>query len=224
MNLHTLKRDELVKRLRFKCVHSHNGLSHPKCFEQKNMIGERVGFLDIEASNLNAPFGIIYTYCIKELGGKLYSRAVTVEELHNSQYDKPLIKQFIKDATNFERLIVHFGSDRKFDIPMLRSRAELWKLPFPEYKFCYVSDSWAILKNKFKLHSNRLEAACDFFDIPSKQHKLKPKIWLMMITGNRQLMQKAIDYIMKHNVEDVISLEKLWKRIYKYTKLSNTSI
>lgn len=224
MRLANLSKDEIIKRHLWKCVHGHTGIEHPRCYDQQNCVKDRIGFLDIEGSNLNASFGIVYTYCIKELDGQLIKRKIELDDLYKGEYDKNLLKQFIEDCKQFTRLITHYGTDRRYDLPMLRSRAEKYRLPFPEYKFMSVSDTYPILKNKFKLHSNRLETACDFFGIPSKKHKLNSDIWLMMITGNRKLMTKAINYILVHNIEDVISLEALWKRIAKYTKLNKTSI
>jgi DNA polymerase III epsilon subunit-like protein len=154
----------------------------------------------------------------------LIKRAISLEDLHNAKFDKNLIAQFIKDANSFTRLIFHYGNDRRFDLPFLRTRAVKWGLPFPRYKCVYVSDTYPILRNKFKLHSNRLETACDFFDIPAKQHKLKPDVWLEMITGNKRRMKHAIEYILTHNIEDVLSLEKLWEKISPYVKIGKTSI
>ncbi len=99
-----------------------------------------------------------------------------------------------------------------------------WKLPFPQYKCLTASDTYPILKYKFKLHSNRLEAACDFLNIPSKKHKIKPDIWLAMLTGNRRRMQKSLSYIKTHCIEDVVALEELWARISPYSRLASTSI
>lgn len=224
LNPYKLKKDELLKRLKFRCKHHHNGLSHYQCFDRYYGLRQRIGFLDIEASNLNATFGIVYTYCIKELDGKLYKRAVTSHELYNAKFDKLLLMQLIRDLENFDKVVVHYGGDRKFDFPMVRSRSVYWRLPFPEYKFISIADTHTILKNKFRLHSNRLETACDFYNIPAKGHKLKPDIWLLMITGNRKHMKKALRYIMRHNVEDVLSLEALWKKIHKFVREGNTSI
>ena len=219
-----MKAEEFRQRTRFKCKHGHNGLVHPRCFDRENQATQRIGFLDIEGSNLNATFGIVYTYCIKELNGPLLARAIDLKDLHSGEYDKRLIQQFIDDCKQFDRLVVHYGTDRRYDIPMLRSRAVKWGLEFPEYKMLYASDTYPILKNKFKLHSNRLEVACDFFDIPSKQHKLNTDIWLKMITGNPKMMKQAIDYILTHNKEDVFSLEALWKKINGYANITKTSI
>ena len=216
---------EIQDRSRFKCIHSKDGFEHPACWKRKDGEVIRIGFADIEASNLAATFGIAYTYCIKELDGKLIKRAISLDDLHKAEFDKNLIAHFIEDSKEFTHLIWHYGGfNRAFDVPFLRTRAVKWGLPFPEHKCLYVGDTYPILRNKFKLHSNRLETACDFFDIPSKGHKMNPDIWLKMITGNKKLMQKAIDYILIHNVEDVISLEMLWKKISRFTKLGKTSI
>jgi uncharacterized protein YprB with RNaseH-like and TPR domain len=204
-----------------RCKHGHTKSEHPNCFIRD----ERIGFLDIEASNLNATFGICYLYCIKKLDGEIIRRSVTIEDLHKGIFDKSLLRQFIKDCELFDRLICHYGAgNRLFDINFLRTRAVKWKLPFPEYKFMHIADTFPILKNKFKLHSNRLEVACDFFGIPAKKHKLNPDVWLKMITGNPKMMKQALAYIMTHCAEDVVSLEMLWKRIYRYVKINNTSI
>jgi len=224
VDIANLKKDEIIRRNKWRCKCGHTGLEHPNCYEDKFGKEERIGFADIEASNLTATFGITYTYCIKELGGDLIKRAISLTDLHKGEFDKNLIAQFISDASNFTHLIWHYGTDRRFDLPFLRTRAVKWGLPFPEYKCMYVADTYPILKNKFKLHSNRLETACDFFDIPAKKHKLNSDIWLNMITGNKELMQKSLDYILVHNVEDVLSLEALWKKISKFTRMGKNSI
>ena len=212
-------------RLKYLCIHGHNGLAHPKCFDKKNgPVPERIGFADIESSNLRASFGIVYSYCIKEKDGPMIARSVTLQDLHKGEYDKNLMRKFIEDAEQFDRLIFHYGSDMRFDIPFLRTRCEYWGLEFPRRGLIHISDTYPILRNKFKLHSNRLEAACDFFEIDSKGHKMNPRVWLKMISGNKRLMQQALDYILLHNKEDVLSLEKLWERTGKYSKLTKAGI
>ena len=215
---------ELRAREKFRCVHGHNGVVHPRCYDrQDKRTEERIGFADIESSNLTATFGIVYTFCIKELDGELIKRAISLDDLHAGVYDKNLVKQFIDDALGFDRLIFHYGVDR-FDLPFLRSRAVKWNLPFPAHRCIYATDTYPILKNKFRLHSNRLETACEFLGIPAKKHKLNSDVWLSMITGNRKLMKSAIDYILQHNIEDVLSLEALYQRIAPYARIGKTSI
>lgn len=224
MDISNLTKDEIIRRSKWRCKCGHTALEHPNCYEEKFGKDTKLGFADIEASNLTASFGICYTFCIKELNGNLIKRAISLKDLYNGVFDKNLIAQFIDDASRFTHLVWHYGTDRRFDLPFLRTRAVKWGLPFPEHKCMYVADTYPILKNKFKLHSNRLETACDFFGIPAKKHKLNSDIWLNMITGNKKLMQKSLDYILVHNVEDVLSLEELWKKINKFTRLGKTSI
>lgn len=189
-------------------------------------INERVGFLDIEASNLAATFGIIYTYCLlDQQTNKLYKSSVTFKELYNGVYDKALIKRLIKDLSHFDRVVVHYGGDRRFDIPFIRTRLVYWGIKnFPLYKAKSISDTWVILRNKFKLHSNRLGTACDFFSIEAKNHPMKPEIWAEMVTGNRKRMEHCLNYIMRHNIEDVNSLKQLYNKIQQYSNRANTSI
>lgn len=220
-----LAKVELLARTQFRCIHGRDGLAHRRCYDLGESRTEEVlGFTDIEASNLVATFGICYTYCILSSRGELIKRTISLDDLYNGLYDKLLVQQFIVDAAKFDRLVFHYGENRRFDLPFMRTRAVYWKLSFPEYKSNFVSDTYPILKNRFRLHSNRLETACDFFGIPSKGHKLKPSVWLKMITGNKKLMKEALKYILTHNIEDVYSLKALWDKTNKYARIGRTSI
>lgn len=186
---------------------------------------EKIGFLDIEASNLSATFGIVLTYCIgNNENDKIIKRQIEFKDWYSGKQDQMLMKQFIEDAKLFDRFVVHYGGDRRFDIPFLRTRCVFWGLKFPEYKDMCISDTWVMLKNKFKLHSNRLETACTFYDIETKGHKMQPNIWAKLNTGNPKLWKPAMSYIMVHNIEDVVSLKALYNKINKFSNNAKTSI
>jgi uncharacterized protein YprB with RNaseH-like and TPR domain len=225
LNQKALTLSEFNKRLKFRCKkHHHNGLAHPNCFDKENGLVEKIAFLDIECTDLTAPWGFLICYVIGDKQGNLIKRTVTLKDLYKAEFDKNLLAQFCEDIKPFDRIVGHYIGDRKFDIPMLRSRAELWKLPFPQYKFHVITDTHLILKNKFRLKSNSLKSGCQFFGIGAKQHPINTFYWNSLMTGNPKLMQEAIDYILVHNVEDVQSTIKLWKRISKYVKLVKTSL
>ena len=225
MNLNLLDKKELEKRYTFRCIHAHNGLRHPECYERKNGIIKKIGFADIETTSLNADSGICLSWCIKPLDGKVIKRSILLEELHDGEFDKGVIEDFIAESQNFDTLVWHYGTDRKFDVPFLRTRAVYHKLNFPEYKCLNVADTWPILRNKFKLNRNSLKNACELFGIPAKLHPLKWG-WVSheLMTGNPARMQKALNYNMKHNIEDVESTEQLWLKISKYVRKIQTSI
>ncbi len=180
---------------------------------------ERVGHLDIETTNLKANFAIVISYAIKCEKGIL-GRAITPDEMHKGIYDKNLLADCVKDMKTFDRLVVYWGKDRRFDIPTLRTRCIYYGLDFPLYKDIKVTDMWDAAKNKLNLHSRRLEAVCEFYNIPAKKHPLKPSLWIDVMSGKK----KALDWVWEHNKEDVISLEAVYNLLTPYMAKSNTSI
>jgi len=226
LNEAALSRTEYRKRKKFRCIHGHSGLAHhhPKCYDRAHGLVEKIAFLDIEATDLSAPWGFVICYVLGDEDGNLIKRAITLKDLYKAEFDKNLLKQFCEDIKPFHRIVGHYIGDRKFDIPMLRSRAELWKLPFPLHKFHSITDTHLILKNKFRLKSNSLKSGCQFFGIGAKHHPIITKHWNRLMTGNKKLMQESLNYILIHCVEDVVSTMKLYKRISKYITLTKTSL
>ena len=215
--LRSLTKDEILKLSLKRCTHGHTFIEHPKCFERDTKI-ERIGFLDIEASNLKADFGYVISYCIKELDGPIDERLITEKELRSKTKDKDLIEQLISDMRKYTRIITYYGSG--FDIPFIRTRATMWELEFPLHREMYHTDAYFIIRNRFNLHRKKMETACSFFNIPCKQHPIVPGLWQDAMTGQKE----ALQYILEHNREDVISLELLFKRIENYTGINKTSI
>lgn len=207
------------------CKHSHSYLEHYACFlEEKPKdcpFVERIGFLDIETSNLDGDFGIIFSYGIKPLNvDKILGRVVTQQEMRRHVFDRKLVAECVQDMKKFHRLIVHWGKDRRHDIPWIRTRALLYGIDFPGYKDLYVEDTFDLAKSKLKLHRNRLETICSFFDIPSKGHPMHPKMWQKAQTGDKE----SLEWIWKHNLEDVYSLEAVWKLLKDFGPRRKTSV
>lgn len=217
-NIANMKKSEILERHFFRCVHGHTGLEHKNCFDQKNGLDKKIGFIDIESSNLKATYGIVFSYCIKELNGNIIKNAVTPKELKEGNYDKRLMEDFCNDARKFDRLIGYYSSI--FDIPFLRSRCIYHHLDFPVYKEIKHTDLYMMIRNRFNMHSKRLGAVCEFFGIESKEHPMTSHVWFRAMQGQ----QDALKYILKHNEEDVISTETLYKRVCNYSRITDTSI
>jgi len=224
INFNRLKKDEILWLYNHECQHRHRYTEHPQCFldeyGDKLSQAEVIGFVDIEATNLNADFGYILCYSIKGLDSKLKNCSVTPQDIRSYKFDRRVVRQFVTDIEPFDRLVGYYSKDYRFDIPYLRTRALRWGLDFPEYKEFLFTDVYDLVKPKLKLHRNRLEAVCDLLGIPSKEHRLNPDIWQKAQAGSKQ----ALDYISTHCNEDVLSLEAVYKRLHKFGRIAKTSM
>jgi hypothetical protein len=94
-----------------KCKHGHTYIDHYNCYLNENPDNVVTGYLDIETSNLDADFGIMLCYCIKIEGeDKILGRHLTEEEaLDRKQPDKQLVKELIRDMSQFNLLYTYYG-------------------------------------------------------------------------------------------------------------------
>ena len=220
--LRNLTRDEIVWLDENCCkAHGHKYISHYHCYIKENPaphITERVGYLDIEASNLKADFGIAYCYCIKDgKSDKILSRSIRPKEFKTC-LDKEVVRQCIEDMRKFDRICTWYGS--RYDIPYLRARAIYHKLDFPMPKSIWQTDLWDVCRKKLAISSNRLQNASRFILGKSDKTQIDNEYWLKALQGN----QKAMAYIIDHCKWDVLDLEKVDKQIGKYAPRCKTSI
>jgi DNA polymerase elongation subunit (family B) len=183
---------------------------------------ERVAILDIETNNLQADFGKVLCYRIYDLQTKkIIGSEIKHEDWYNNRGDKQLMLDFMEHAKGYDRFVMHYGS--RFDMPYLRTRAILrWHLKFPDYGTWFVTDTWKILRNYYKLSRNSQQAACNIAEIECKKHPLNAKIWDEIGTGNPKFFNKAMKYICVHCDEDVTSLAKLYNMIKGTVRMTKT--
>lgn len=219
INIFALSKTEVKKRQEFRCKHRHNGISHPKCYDAANGIEERIAVFDIETSSLKASYGFIFSFVVKTLNkNEIYRRVLTPEEIHNGVYDKNLVKELADVLRKYNRVCGYYSS--RFDAPFARTRAVLYDIDFPIYNEVNHTDVYDMMKKKFKLHSNKLGVACSFFGIKAKEHPLSPSIWFRAMAGKPD----ALKFVLTHNIEDVYSTEKLMNKIWKYSRITKSSI
>jgi len=216
INPHTMKKTEMLEFLTGRCKHGHKYFAHPACFLKEKGRKLRIGFIDIEASNLKANFGIILTYCIKIYGeDKILEGAIKEEDLRNGNFDKNLCKQLIKDMLKFDLLIGYYST--KYDIPFIRSRCLFHKLDFPIYKMINHKDLYYMVKRLLSLHRNSLEVATKFLGIKGKNHVMGQE-WNQAVMCSGEKFEKAIAYIIDHNRKDVIITEKLYRKLKEFDR------
>jgi len=201
-----------------RCEHRHTYLEHYNCFLKKGG-KERIGFLDIEATNLDANWGIMLSYCIKDSESKkIYEDVITKKDINSKNEDKRIVENCIEDMMRFDRIVTWYGA--RFDIPYIRTRALILDIIFPQFGSQFHKDAWFISRAKLKLNSNRLETVARSILGKTQKTHLDPKYWRWAIRGDK----KSLDYILDHNRKDVLDLEKIWNKIYGFQKINNTSI
>jgi uncharacterized protein YprB with RNaseH-like and TPR domain len=214
-----MSKTNIVKLAMWRCEHGETGLSHYNCYLRSEPQEERIGFLDLECSSLTANWGIILSYSIKVKGeDKIYSRLITAADLKTC-LDKNVVNSCITDMQRFDRIVTFYGT--KFDLPFLRTRAlTLGITNFPEFGQKFHKDMYYVARNKLRLHSNRLDVVCQALFGTTTKTRIEPTYWTHALMGDK----KALNYILDHNRQDVIELERVYDTLIGFTQINNTSI
>lgn len=175
----------------------------------------RIGYLDIEATNLNASFGFMLSWYIKKDGKDEYDWGlITKEEIFNLTFDKRILKKLLKALDHYDILYTHYGIDGRFDIPFIRTRAFVHNMEdlLPDYMEKIILDTYMIARRKLRLHSNRLDVIATTLGIKNiSKTRLEPIIWTKASAGDME----SLLYIKKHNKIDVKLLEKIHHKLRK---------
>lgn len=216
----SLKKDEILWLWKNRCKHGHRYLNHYNCYIEEVQQGERVGFLDIETSNLAADFGIVLSWCIKPAGKnkKILYGVISKEDLTSGDLDKRILGDCIDAMRKFDRLIGHYSS--RFDFPFLRTRALYWDMDFPTYGEIIQEDVWDIARRVLKLHSNRQDSVSETILGKSQKTRFSARHWIMALQGD----EEALKYVLDHNKKDVLDLEKNYNKLQQFTRKGRRSL
>ena len=225
LDMNLLLKKEILDRFNFRCQHRHNGFTHSKCYEKARALGERIGFLDIESGgSLDADWGFTISYGIlDDATDKVYGSVITPAEVRaplmkGGTKDKRLLEQFCKDVKHFDTLVVYYGKDtggryQRHDIPFLRTRCAKWGVEgFPTWKQIQIIDLFDLVKKYFKLSKRSMQNACRLFGIKAKGLPFNMEVWQDALSGHKP----AMDYIYKHNMQDLESTKNLFHAVIKY--------
>ena len=214
---------QMVWLVENKCTaHSHSYASHYMCFLREKPdtapLVEKIGIFDIETTGLKSNWSHMLCWCIKEQGKDIIHYDLVTSREARDKNDARIVKSAIKEMKNYDRIIGYYSSG--FDIPYTRSRALYQNIDFPGYKDLYTTDMYFICRSKFRIHSNRLGAICEFFGIEAKNHPMNPELWRRSGAGEKE----ALEEVLTHCKEDVESTDKVYQMLLKHMMITKRSI
>jgi uncharacterized protein YprB with RNaseH-like and TPR domain len=169
-----------------------------------------VGYLDIEASQLNADFGIIYSWVIKYQGQNKYEQAViTRDEIIDGTLDKRVCQELMEALKKFTLIYTFYGTG--FDLPFIRTRCLMNNVSFIPRGEVEHRDAYYLARRCLKLHSGSLDSVCSALGIVGKTH-LEGRFWILANSGNPD----ALKYILDHNRADTVILERVHERLAEF--------
>lgn len=221
-NIHNMLKKELLEYTGGRCRHGHTYQEHPACWWRERDSEPKIGYLDIETSNLDANYGIIITYCIlDDKTGEILEGIIDINDVRKGIFDKNLCKQLIKDINKFDVIKGYWSTG--FDVPYMRARCLKWKLQFPIYKTLQHKDIYYMVRRLLKLNRNSLEVATKHLGIKGKNH-VHGDQWMEALLCDGERQKKALDYIIDHNRKDVVITRKLDKKLQEYDRGLTKSI
>lgn len=180
---------------------------------------EKLAFLDIEASGLDANFGYMLSWVLKPRGEDPIFDIITKKEIMNGTdvLDKRIVRSLLKKLDGVDIVCGYYST--RYDIPYIRTRAMVHGLQFPHYGTLKHYDLYYTVRNKLKLHRNRQEVACDVLGIQGKDH-VEMGTWQKAKLGDADALLEVLD----HNVRDVVTLEQLFEKMRPHSRIMRKSV
>jgi uncharacterized protein YprB with RNaseH-like and TPR domain len=167
---------------------------------------------DLETTSLNADFGVILCGVVKPAHGK--AKIFRADRLNTHwptcrSNDSAVVKAITEELAQYDIWIAHNGN--RFDVPFLRTRMAKWGYdPLPARK---LIDPVFLARNKLKMSWNSLEKLAEFLGCNTKT-EVSGDMWLQAsLDGSKN----AMNYIVRHCVQDVLVLEKVVKSLKAYS-------
>jgi uncharacterized protein YprB with RNaseH-like and TPR domain len=158
---------------------------------------------------------------------KIYEDRITLDDIKKycskkrdvePREDTRVIKSLVRDLKNFDRLVLHYGCG--FDLPFIRTRAVICQVDYPIHGAYVTSDTWVMLKKKFKLSRNSLENGCrKLVGITNKDH-----LSMSIKHGALRGEEWAIQDMLVHCRKDVIDTQALYELVSPYSMKTKTLI
>lgn len=176
---------------------------------------KRIGFFDIETTNLSANIGMILCASVKERGGP--TKTFVCKKKRGLLSDEDTVDEIREELTTYDFICTYYGT--KFDIPYLNTRLLIADKPLLD-AFRHV-DMYYTARYKLKLHSNRLQVVQEsLLEGKTEKTKLIGPIWQKAAMGDKE----SLEYIVEHCEADVQVLEDVFDTLKMFVNLSGKRI
>lgn len=172
----------------------------------------KVLFFDIEATALNAVFGVCLCVGYKWLDKpKVHVPTILDGSSRGMLDDEHLLRTFAEVYNSADYVVAHYGM--YYDIPFLQTRLLKHRLPPLDHKIPLV-DTWWVARKTLKLYNNRLDTLAKYLDVEHSKTPLTPDDWIQAAHGSR----KSLKYIVEHCKFDVLVLQECFERLRPFIK------
>jgi len=191
---------------------------------------ERIGYVDIEATNLKAQVGHILSI-VNVVRDVIKNKIVEtrVYEMSKKEHDdsvkrgvmdpdKRIVEEFFEDTLDNDLLIGHWFHGRKrFDMPFLRTRAMLMKIDnhIPNYGYWRFGDTWRLGSQTLNSLGYKLNTLGQITGSPVEKTKLSGEMWWLASKGDKKRMK----YVVDHNVKDCKITYKVHKQLERFNAI-----
>lgn len=166
---------------------------------------------DLETTNLNANYGIILCAAVKPL--RLPAKVFRLDRIKGKSIrdeDKELVRSIIAELNKYDILVSYNGI--RFDNRFLLTRALYHQIDPPSEKFHF--DMLQVARAKLRTNNRRLDTVVNFLDLEERKTAIDPKFWRWAMMGDTE----AMDYVVKHCIQDVKTLELVYEKLKKFSK------
>ena len=215
----------MVKKIDYK------NLSMKEKYEMYNI--NKIGYLDIEATNLKANFGYMLSWAmvVRDVRtGKTELRydCMNLKDKRNAAKhrrvieDKRILESLMKNLKDVDLLVGHyFHGWGKMDIPFIRTRCIFNKTSgFPKHRQIRYGDTWRMAHQCYSLNSYRLETVADMMGIKTKKTPVTALDWQLAQSGD----PKSLKYVLTHNIKDAKINYEVHKMVEAYVTIPNAYI
>jgi len=173
-----------------------------------------IGLFDLETSGFHADSSILLCCSIKayeQNGQKTSVKTIRADSFegwksHKTQ-EREVIEKVSYELDKFDILIAH--NEERFDKKYFNAKCLQFGLR-PILRFKKVIDPIQLSWKHLRLGRNSLAALIDYLEIPVKKTPIELRKWLKAaLEGDR----KCMDLIVEHCEYDVITLEKVYKKL-----------